>query len=966
MFTYAFKRVTRSWKLFAGLLLGVALASTFFAGINVGADTAAKQALDQQLSQILVDMTLSYYGSYRYERSSYDGASVSQWGASSLLSSTNLTEASNLASTIAGVMSTEIISRVWAASRIVGENTTYYLSVSGVQEASKVYDGLTLVSGVDSLGVNETFIEAGSKDVGSFEIGDTVTFNITFPIFNVTYQEVVLPVSLTVVGFVSLSDEALAIASGDYHGPQPIIGAYPEIGGSSHEYNLLITSWDKTIAKVLDTLCELSAPYSPISTEILAYIDRESLINPWDISGSLTQIQAVTSQVENKVLDYGLHASNRLENALNRYQYIASRIRFTSLITSLPVFFMAWYMAMTVSDVSLNLRRREIGLLSTKGVSRGQLLRMFLSEAALIGLIGGALGTGLSLLLTPLFVKVTGGEFSGFPVIGPETVLLTIAFSVAITLIAIFQPARRASKLKAVDALREYIYVEEVKSYRKALPWAAFILGAFKIVILLLGINVQKMLAGFHPGGGGFFVRIILGILVFLDNVLNYIGPLLFFWGFTRIFIRGSLKFQELTTRVVRSFLGDLDLVATRNVRRNPARTASVAFLIALIIGYSVSVTGALASEQDYTLREICFNVGSDIGVTLASTVNASATMDEIGSLSGVSSTTLEYSFYMMSTMGSVSLKTVDPENWVATAYYEGEWFTGSAPVTAFQSMMNDNNTIILERSVAEYLDLSIGDTIALTVEGEGTKVYNLKIVAFFGPKPSEGVYPPGPRPLQEMTVVPPYLGRRHWSYVSKGLYDSLGDSVYASAKVLAKLDSGTNGTAVAEEIRELGPEIDWVYSVAEQLENYQGNALLNASMNVQRLGIVFAIAAASIGTALVALVSLRERRREISIMNVRGLSHRQLVVVLLTESLAVVLFAVMLGVAVGLIIVRGNVASANAFAYSLVMRRVVFPLESLLTLGAYFFLVFASTVVPVAVITRSYTHKIERLVRQA
>jgi len=45
-----------------------------------------------------------------------------------------------------------------------------------------------------------------------------------------------------------------------------------------------------------------------------------------------------------------------------------------------------------VSDVSFNLRRREIGLLSTKGLSSGQIQRMFFTEALLIGLVGGLAG----------------------------------------------------------------------------------------------------------------------------------------------------------------------------------------------------------------------------------------------------------------------------------------------------------------------------------------------------------------------------------------------------------------------------------------------------------------------------------------------------------------------------------------------------------------------------------------------
>ena len=49
MLSYAIKRISRSWKLFAALALGMTLAATFFGGLNVAADTVGKQALDAQL-----------------------------------------------------------------------------------------------------------------------------------------------------------------------------------------------------------------------------------------------------------------------------------------------------------------------------------------------------------------------------------------------------------------------------------------------------------------------------------------------------------------------------------------------------------------------------------------------------------------------------------------------------------------------------------------------------------------------------------------------------------------------------------------------------------------------------------------------------------------------------------------------------------------------------------------------------
>lgn len=61
---YAFLciRVLRFFELFAALLLGVVVASSFFAGINIGArgaDTTAKASLTQQLNRVPVDIVVS-------------------------------------------------------------------------------------------------------------------------------------------------------------------------------------------------------------------------------------------------------------------------------------------------------------------------------------------------------------------------------------------------------------------------------------------------------------------------------------------------------------------------------------------------------------------------------------------------------------------------------------------------------------------------------------------------------------------------------------------------------------------------------------------------------------------------------------------------------------------------------------------------------------------------------------------
>ena len=110
-------------------------------------------------------------------------------------------------------------------------------------------------------------------------------------------------------------------------------------------------------------------------------------------------------------------------------------------------FFVAWFVGRTVSQASFNLRRREIGLLMTKGFSQTQLFRHFLVEALLVGLIGGGLGLAAVVLLNPYFVQILSGSYQSSAFLGQDTAVATIIFTLALTVIAIYSPARAAATL---------------------------------------------------------------------------------------------------------------------------------------------------------------------------------------------------------------------------------------------------------------------------------------------------------------------------------------------------------------------------------------------------------------------------------------------------------------------------------------------------------------------------------------
>ncbi|MCA1703599.1 MAG: ABC transporter permease, partial [Actinobacteria bacterium] len=98
-------------------------------------------------------------------------------------------------------------------------------------------------------------------------------------------------------------------------------------------------------------------------------------------------------------------------------------------------------------------RTRELGMLRAVGMTRRQLRRMVRHESIITAQIGAALGLPLGIFLAALVTAALADQGIGFAVPGGPLVVFSAVAMVA-GLIAAIPPARRASRLNVLEALK--------------------------------------------------------------------------------------------------------------------------------------------------------------------------------------------------------------------------------------------------------------------------------------------------------------------------------------------------------------------------------------------------------------------------------------------------------------------------------------------------------------------------------
>lgn len=210
-------------------------------------------------------------------------------------------------------------------------------------------------------------------------------------------------------------------------------------------------------------------------------------------------------------------------------------------------------------------RSRESALMRAIGAGRGQVLRIALIEAVVIGAfasaIGLAAGLGLALGLKALLASF-GLDLPGDGlVVEASPVAISFLIGLGATLVAATLPAIRSSRIAPIEALRDA--AAESTAISKIRAAAGVLVGLAGVLVVVTATNTKDGAMG-RAGLGS--------LLVFVAAVT--LGPVL---------ARPAAAAVGAPVAGTRGLVGQL---ARRNAMRNPRRTAGAA--LALVIGAAV------------------------------------------------------------------------------------------------------------------------------------------------------------------------------------------------------------------------------------------------------------------------------------------------------------------------------------------------------------------------------------------
>ncbi len=644
---------------------------------------------------------------------------------------------------------------------------------------------------------DEMMMEAGTADRGDFAVGDRV--RVIIPTGTKVY---------TLVGTAELGTGDTSLA-----GATTIFFTLPEAQRAFDQ------------AGELDSISIAADP--GVSQEELR--DRVAAVLPGGLD--VATAQSVQSQQSKDIKD-----------------------QLSFLTTFLLVFgfiavFVAAFIIFNTFSITVAQRARQLALLRAIGATGGQVTRMVVLEAFVVGLIASAVGLVLGFAVAKGIQELFRGFGANLPTAPLElqtrTIVVCLLVGVVVTLVSAIIPAVRAARLSPVAALRDdFVLSTGSRRRRLVLGGIVTVVGAVLIALALRGDDVEQIFTLLGAGA----LLIFVGVSMLAPLVA---GPIAWAIGAPLARIGG------VPGRLGRG-----------NAMRNPQRTAQTATaltiglaLVTFVSVFAVSLSASIGSEIDRELKAdiIVYDETSFLGFPVAAGP-AVAQQPLVETVTPVRSGPVRVDGSQEMIGG------IDPA--LAPDAYDPEFVAGG-----WDDLRP--GTVLVVDDFADSHDLAVGSTLTVETAGAGTQTVRVA-----------GIY-------TSMNVGPMLITMEDYERW-----------VPTQNDLLLFINGRPDGDPVALQSQVEDALADYPTLTVRNQEEYK--QFIEDQVN-SFLGLIYALLALAIVIAVFGIVntlalSVFERTREIGLLRAVGLSSRQARRMVRYEAVIVALLGGLLGVIVGLI----------------------------------------------------------------
>lgn len=505
-------------------------------------------------------------------------------------------------------------------------------------------------------------------------------------------------------------------------------------------------------------------------------------------------------------------------------------------------------------SVRISERTREFGTFRAIGADKAKILSIVLIEGFVLGILGIILGLALGIFLGFFFINIfstSSGSSDVIFKIPSNGVLLSIIIGILTTIISTLYPAYHASKNGPIEAFfQANLMIDKPK---ERTPIKSFVIG-----IVLVSISIYSWFkVGDFDNQSNLLLILLLSFIGFIILLPAIIKPLLL-----------------IISNILNYIFGFTGKIAALNLLRTKKRTTTIIIMVTIAISTVVSINIITYTIKNEFISKFIKNFNIDLTIS-SSESNKPLIESSINRISEIEGIDIFTPVNMIFIHNKALDRNIRYNGVIMDKYYQMIDF--DVPKGFKQpdyEKLNFGEAVAISEKIAIQLKIDVGDEYILKTSKEE---YKLPIAAVYEEVEAGG----------------------YTIYLPLEIYDKIFNP-YGRSMYFIKVKKGVSTNNIKENLEDTEWGKDLSILSFEDNKNRIKSIFMSLFMPFNAVNIISVIIAL-FGVMNSLLLSIYERKKELSILRSLGAERRRIWLYIITEAGVIGLIGVLFGYPLGI-----------------------------------------------------------------